>query len=103
MSLRCSSDFSGLRWPPPLRNGSPPGTAMVLMSPSDLDQLLGPIALYPDPLISELLPAATLPSQIVLADRLIGQIRIPAKLSPHRGTPLSKPSPLPGVAQVAGR
>lgn len=50
--------------PPPM----PPGQ---LLAAPDLDQLLGPIALYPDPLLSELLPASTLPSQIVLADRYI--------------------------------
>ena len=38
---------------------------------AQLDQLLGPIALYPDPLIAEILPASTLPTQIVLADRYI--------------------------------
>jgi hypothetical protein len=36
-----------------------------------LDQLFGPIALYPDPLIAEILPASTFPTQIVLADRYI--------------------------------
>ena len=36
-----------------------------------LDQLLGPIALYPDPLIALILPASTLPTQIVLADRYV--------------------------------
>jgi hypothetical protein len=41
------------------------------MADSQLDQLLGPIALYPDPLIAEILPAASLPSQIVLADRYV--------------------------------
>ena len=38
---------------------------------AQLDQLLGPIALYPDPLIAEILPASTLPAQIVLADRYV--------------------------------
>ena len=33
--------------------------------------MLGPIALYPDPLIAEILPAATLPSEVVMADRYI--------------------------------
>ena len=36
-----------------------------------MDQLLGPIALYPDPLIAQILPASTVPTQIVLADRYI--------------------------------
>jgi hypothetical protein len=40
-------------------------------SPADLDQMLGPIALYPDPLLAEILSAATFPDQIVLADRYI--------------------------------
>ena len=39
------------------------------LSPDQLDQLLAPIALYPDPLIAEILPAATLPTEIVMADR----------------------------------
>jgi len=40
-------------------------------SPAELDQMLGPIALYPDPLIAEILSAATFPSEIVLADRYV--------------------------------
>ncbi len=38
-------------------------------TPEELDKMLGPIALYPDPLIAEILSASTLPSQIVVADR----------------------------------
>ncbi len=41
------------------------------LSDPQLDQLLGPIALYPDPLIALILPAATLPAQIVQADRYV--------------------------------
>ena len=41
-------------------------------SPAELDQMLGPIALYPDPLIADILSAATFPSQIVEADRYVG-------------------------------
>ena len=33
--------------------------------------MLGPIALYPDPLLAEMLPAATSPEEIVLADRYV--------------------------------
>jgi len=36
-------------------------------SPEQLDQLLGPIALYPDPLIAVILPASTVPSDLTLA------------------------------------
>jgi hypothetical protein len=49
----------------------PPMPAYQALSPAQLDQLLGPIALYPDPLIAQILPAATLPTQIVLADRYV--------------------------------
>ena len=49
----------------------PPDPDVPLLSGTELDQLLGPIALYPDPLLAQILPAATLPSQIVLADRYV--------------------------------
>ena len=50
--------------PPPSANYQP-------LTGDQLDQLLGPIALYPDPLIAQILPAATLPTEIVLADRYV--------------------------------
>jgi len=40
-------------------------------TPAQLEQLVGPIALYPDPLIAEILPAASFPSQIVAADQYV--------------------------------
>jgi hypothetical protein len=49
----------------------PPMPAYQALPAAQLDQLLGSIALYPDPLIAEILPASTLPTQIVLADRYI--------------------------------
>ncbi len=42
-----------------------------MRSAADLDRMLAPIALYPDPLLAQLLPAATLPAQVVLADRYL--------------------------------
>jgi hypothetical protein len=50
-------------------------------SPAALDQLLKPIALYPDPLLAQVLTAATLPSQIVLADRYASQGGDPAQVA----------------------
>jgi hypothetical protein len=49
----------------------PPASEVQLRSGAELDQMLGPIALYPDPLIAQILPAAALPSEIVLADRYV--------------------------------
>src|SRR5882724_10780550 len=38
-------------------------------SGSELDQLVAPIALYPDALVAQILAAATYPAQVVEADR----------------------------------
>jgi hypothetical protein len=43
----------------------------VPFSSDALDQLVRPIALYPDPLLAEIFAAATVPAQIVLADRYV--------------------------------
>jgi len=48
-------------------------TASAMFSQSDLDQMLAPIALYPDDLLSNLLTAATYPLEVVQADRFVKQ------------------------------
>jgi hypothetical protein len=50
-------------------NSAPP-----LRSPAELEQLLAPIALYPDALIALILPAATNPTDIVLAARHLREL-----------------------------
>ena len=42
-------------------------------SNAELDEILAPIALYPDPLIAQILPAATYPDQLADAENLIQQ------------------------------
>jgi hypothetical protein len=42
-----------------------------LLQPAELDQLVAPIALYPDPLLSEVLIASTYPLEVVQADRWV--------------------------------
>lgn len=49
----------------------PPAPAYQPLSQYQLDLMLAPFALYPDPLISEMLPVATFPAQIVMADRYL--------------------------------
>lgn len=44
-----------------------------LLSPEELDDLLAPIALYPDPLLAQILPAATFVDQIDEAARYVRQ------------------------------
>ena len=48
-----------------------PATAPTqpVLKPAELDQLVAPIALHPDPLLSEILIASTYPLEIVQADR----------------------------------
>jgi Protein of unknown function (DUF3300)/Chaperone of endosialidase len=43
--------------------------AQPLLKPAELDQMLAPIALYPDPLLTQVLIAATYPLEVVQADR----------------------------------
>src|SRR5215831_9058777 len=61
---------------------SPPGLMNLYASPQytqfarpfsddELDQMLGPIALYPDPLLAQILPAASFADQISQAQRLL--------------------------------
>lgn len=49
--------------PPPADQAAPQATA------AQLDQLLAPIALYPDPLLAQILMAASYPLEVVQADR----------------------------------
>lgn len=42
-----------------------------LLAPADLDQLVAPIALYPDPLVALVLQASTVPTDVVLAERYL--------------------------------
>src|ERR1700751_265477 len=47
----------------------PPNGQNVKLSPEQLDSLLAPIALYPDPLLAQVLAASTYPLEIVLLQR----------------------------------
>jgi hypothetical protein len=49
-------------------------------APEDLDQLLAPIALYPDALIALILPASTVPSDVTLAARYLEANGDPAQI-----------------------
>jgi hypothetical protein len=51
--------------------GAPPATVPVKQE--ELDQVLAAIALYPDPLVSQILMASTYPLEVVLANRFVQQ------------------------------
>jgi len=57
--------------PPPSPVQQPEQPSAAPFKPEELDQVLAPIALYPDELIAQILTAATYPLEIVLAARWV--------------------------------
>ena len=53
-----------------------------LLTPAELDELIGPIALYPDDLLAVVLPASTYPLQIVQAQRFLDDLANDPELEP---------------------
>lgn len=60
-----SQDVSGITLPPV----APAQSDTITLTDAQLQTLVAPIALYPDPLIAQLLPASTYPMQVVLGAR----------------------------------
>ena len=54
-----------------------------LMSATELEDLVGPIALYPDDLLAIVLPAATYPLQVIEAARFLEELERDASLEPN--------------------
>lgn len=65
---------------PPAPAPVPPPTASAKRSAADLEKLVAPIALYPDPLLATLLPASVYPLEIVQAARFVADTNNLAKL-----------------------
>jgi Protein of unknown function (DUF3300) len=64
--------------PPPGQQGPPPGEpqpAAAPLTPAQLQDLVAPIALYPDNLLSEILAASTYPIEVVEAQQWLQQNR----------------------------
>jgi len=53
----------------PVPSATPEQTAAQVRSPQQLDDLVAPIALYPDPLLGQVLAASTYPLEIVEAQQ----------------------------------
>jgi hypothetical protein len=66
---------------------SPPAAKLSM---DELDELLGPIALYPDALIALILPASTFPSDVVLGARYIASDGDPANVDDKAWDPSVK-------------
>jgi hypothetical protein len=65
-----SATGSGLAQNPPA-TPAPPPSAAAKRSAADLEKLVAPIALYPDPLLATVLPASVYPLEIVQAARFV--------------------------------
>src|SRR5258708_5976516 len=82
----------------------PQATQSAPLTPEALQQLLAPIALYPDALVAQILAASTYPSQIVEADRWLQDHsklkddKLPKEVDKQSCDPTVKPfTPLPSV------
>ena len=73
-------------WSTAAQDDPPPGVVTARYTSAQLDQMLAPLALYPDDLLGQILMAATYPLEIVEADRWLQQ---PANSS-LRGTALAQ-------------
>ena len=58
---------------PPPNQQIPAGAPQQALTPDQLDSLVSPIALYPDPILSQVLVASTYPLEIVEAARWLSQ------------------------------
>jgi hypothetical protein len=66
--------------PQPPSQEPPQASDAAMFSPDQLDNLLAQVALYPDPLLAQLLVAATFPDQIDEAARFVRADSIPADI-----------------------
>ncbi len=66
--------------PAPVPTGEQAPPAAPLLSPDQLDTLLAPIALYPDPLLAQIMPAATMPTEVVMAYRYVKSGKSPDQI-----------------------
>ena len=64
----------------PAATPAPPPAAAAKRSAADLEKLVAPIALYPDPLLATILPASVYPLEIVQAARFVADTNNLAKL-----------------------
>ena len=60
----------------------PPPGDVVPLSDTELGELVGPVALYPDDLLAIVLPASTFPLQIVQAARFLEELEQDSTLTP---------------------
>lgn len=62
----------------------PTAPAQAPLSAEQLEQLLAPVALYPDALLAQILTASTYPAQVAVADQWVSQMRAQGYGSPDQ-------------------
>jgi hypothetical protein len=68
--------------------GAPaPARSQTAPSSTSLDKLVAPIALYPDPLVAQILPASTYPVQVIEAERALASGERPSKATASQWDP----------------
>jgi len=77
----CLTGFLQAQAPPPEPPQAPAQSVPRQLSPEELDGLLAPIALYPDALLALILPASTVPSEVVRASRYTSSNGDPAQIA----------------------
>ena len=70
--------------PYPDQQLSQPAAPAPALSADQLDQLLAPVALYPDALLAQILAASTYPAQVAVADQWLQQMRAQGYGSPDQ-------------------
>ncbi|HVU35415.1 MAG TPA: DUF3300 domain-containing protein [Opitutaceae bacterium] len=85
-AITASAAFAQYSYPPapaPAPTAYPPTATAApepALAPAQLDQLLSPVALYPDPLLGMILPASTEPDQIGAAASFVSASVDPAQI-----------------------
>jgi hypothetical protein len=80
VSSACMASLLKAQAPPAAPPAASQEIAPQRLSPEELDKLLAPIALYPDALIALILPASTVPSDVVLAARFVASNSDPSQI-----------------------
>ncbi|SPE19482.1 exported hypothetical protein [Candidatus Sulfotelmatomonas gaucii] len=63
---------------------SQPSAAAQALSPDQLEQMLAPVALYPDSLLAQILAASTYPAEVAVADQWLHQMQSQGYGSPDQ-------------------
>ena len=76
--------YAGQGYPSEQDLAPPPAAPVQALSAEQLEQMLAPIALYPDALLAQILAASTYPAQVTAADQWLGQMRASGYGSPEQ-------------------